>query len=89
MLEKRWVPKTEADFVAAGVRFGGDGVRGPDGRDELLEQLRGAVAKRVPMCEGLGSHQYGRCSTCGDPLPAYRSGHCGLCTLARRKVVGA
>jgi hypothetical protein len=79
---------TALDFVDAGIVFSLDGgrlvVRGPAGRVDLLELLRAAVARRLPLVTGeLPARMAGGgLCLCGDETELEL---CELCQLAKQK----
>lgn len=91
---------TAIDFAAMGVRFVFTGcaveIRGPEGRRDILAELRAEVARRVPLLASLAAARAAvgpvgieTCETCGDPLACGRGGMCDLCCAARRKAFHA
>lgn len=72
------------------VRDGGTlRVRGPKD-DVLVGELTRAVAAREASMRAPSRRAHarsGECDACSDTLPVGRGGWCGLCTLARSKVL--
>lgn len=79
---------TALELELQGVRFLGGHpprVRGPR---ELGDAIRAEVDRRKPRVDPLPpAADYGACCCCGDPMPTHRGGMCGLCVLARWKVL--
>ena len=79
------------------------GVRGPRAACEAVRaeiERRSALfaakipprPRRVPMIvivHPAPTARWGACVSCGDPLPAHRSGHCALCEVALVKALQA
>ena len=81
--------KSALDFVAAGIRFVQERgllvAHAPVGHAELVEQLRAAVAERLPLVRGDIPRRVagdGICA-CGDVT---EDRECELCVLARQKL---
>lgn len=87
---------TALELAVAGVRVertkAGLRVLAPKGREDLVEELRRQVARRVPELGGETMKRRenvkpGECECCGDRLANGRGGMCDLCIIGRSKAL--
>ena len=82
---------TALEFTRAGVTFRHvNGRPTYDAPEDVRDQLLAEVARRAATILAeppRGTHRWGACEVCGDPMAPHRGGMCELCVAARRSAL--